>query len=133
MILPNKIIEKNYVQVCLANLYMHKKEEVRESNETLILRQYYWTYVLRPEAKITIADHHGPPKVNLWQDPLNHQPSKWKEEHVSFVFLFFHNWNIAWMPVFPYRLFRSWFGLLYGFSEFLWVSLCIVLNFLSVT
>lgn len=28
-----------------------------------------------------IADHHGPPKVNFWQDPLS--PSKWKEEHVS--------------------------------------------------
>ena len=34
-----------------------------------------------------IADHHGPPKVNFWQDPLS--PSKWKEEHVS-PFLF---WN----------------------------------------
>lgn len=28
------------------------------------------------------ADHHGPPKVNFWQDPMS--PSKWKEEHVSF-------------------------------------------------
>ncbi|KAL6314691.1 hypothetical protein AAG906_027038 [Vitis piasezkii] len=27
------------------------------------------------------GDHHGPPKVNFWQDPLS--PSKWKEEHVS--------------------------------------------------
>ncbi|XWS11092.1 hypothetical protein CRYUN_Cryun38cG0054000 [Craigia yunnanensis] len=25
------------------------------------------------------ADHHGPPKANFWQDPMN--PSKWKEEH----------------------------------------------------
>ncbi|KAF3775888.1 hypothetical protein EJ110_NYTH49529 [Nymphaea thermarum] len=25
------------------------------------------------------GDHHGPPKVNCWQDPLS--PSKWKEEH----------------------------------------------------
>lgn len=30
-----------------------------------------------------IADHHGPPKVNFWQDPMS--PSKWKEEHVSYV------------------------------------------------
>ncbi|CAN6574418.1 unnamed protein product [Malus baccata var. baccata] len=27
------------------------------------------------------ADHHGSPRVNVWQDPLS--PSKWKEEHVS--------------------------------------------------
>ncbi|KAH9604512.1 hypothetical protein KSS87_011250 [Heliosperma pusillum] len=26
------------------------------------------------------ADHHGPAKVNCWQDPTS--PSKWKEEHV---------------------------------------------------
>ncbi|CAK9152131.1 unnamed protein product [Ilex paraguariensis] len=25
------------------------------------------------------ADHHGPPRVNCWQDPMS--PSKWKEEH----------------------------------------------------
>ncbi|THF98494.1 hypothetical protein TEA_005989 [Camellia sinensis var. sinensis] len=25
------------------------------------------------------ADHHGPPRVNFWQDPMS--PSKWKEEH----------------------------------------------------
>ncbi|GFY99064.1 hypothetical protein Acr_13g0004650 [Actinidia rufa] len=27
------------------------------------------------------ADHHGPPKVNCWKDPMS--PSQWKEEHVS--------------------------------------------------
>ncbi|KAL0399349.1 UNVERIFIED_CONTAM: hypothetical protein Sradi_2278200 [Sesamum radiatum] len=27
------------------------------------------------------GDHHGPPKVNFWQDPMS--PSKWKEEHLS--------------------------------------------------
>ncbi|XP_044487700.1 uncharacterized protein LOC123212585 isoform X1 [Mangifera indica] len=26
------------------------------------------------------GDHHGPPRVNCWQDPLS--PSKWKEHHV---------------------------------------------------
>lgn len=37
------------------------------------------------------ADHHGPPKVNLWQDPMS--PSKWKEEHVSpFSFNFHCHW-----------------------------------------
>ncbi|XP_057509486.1 vacuolar sorting protein 18-like isoform X2 [Actinidia eriantha] len=25
------------------------------------------------------ADHHGPPKVNCWKDPMS--PSQWKEEH----------------------------------------------------
>ncbi|KAG8097523.1 hypothetical protein GUJ93_ZPchr0013g37715 [Zizania palustris] len=25
------------------------------------------------------ADHHGPVKVNLWQDPMH--PGNWKEEH----------------------------------------------------
>ncbi|KAM3320575.1 hypothetical protein P3S67_007777 [Capsicum chacoense] len=29
------------------------------------------------------ADHHGPPKVNFWQDPMS--PSKWKEEHFVIV------------------------------------------------
>ncbi|MBA0814959.1 hypothetical protein Gohar_020748, partial [Gossypium harknessii] len=29
--------------------------------------------------KFSFADHHGPPKVNFWQDPMS--PSKWKEEH----------------------------------------------------
>ncbi|XP_042062151.1 uncharacterized protein LOC121806240 [Salvia splendens] len=25
------------------------------------------------------ADLHGPPKINIWEDPMS--PSKWKEEH----------------------------------------------------
>ncbi|KAL9441304.1 hypothetical protein AB3S75_019895 [Citrus x aurantiifolia] len=29
------------------------------------------------------GDHHGPPKVNFWEDPLS--PSKWKEEHFVIV------------------------------------------------
>ncbi|XP_018503139.1 uncharacterized protein LOC103947853 [Pyrus x bretschneideri] len=36
------------------------------------------------------ADHHGPPKVNVWQDPLS--PSKWKEEH--FVIVSLSGWGI---------------------------------------
>ncbi|CAN6457739.1 unnamed protein product [Victoria cruziana] len=31
------------------------------------------------------GDHHGPPKVNCWQDPLS--PSRWKEEHFVIVSL----------------------------------------------
>ncbi|KAJ7981404.1 1D-myo-inositol 2-amino-2-deoxy-alpha-D-glucopyranoside ligase [Quillaja saponaria] len=36
------------------------------------------------------ADHHGSPKVNFWQDPLN--PSKWKEEH--FVIVSLSGWGL---------------------------------------
>ncbi|GAB2233856.1 hypothetical protein Droror1_Dr00003086 [Drosera rotundifolia] len=36
------------------------------------------------------ADHHGPPKVNCWQDPLS--PSKWKEEH--FVIVSLTGWGL---------------------------------------
>ncbi|CAA3028108.1 1D-myo-inositol 2-amino-2-deoxy-alpha-D-glucopyranoside ligase [Olea europaea subsp. europaea] len=31
------------------------------------------------------ADHHGPPKVDFWKDPMS--PSKWKEEHFVIVSL----------------------------------------------
>ncbi|XP_010268814.1 PREDICTED: uncharacterized protein LOC104605664 [Nelumbo nucifera] len=36
------------------------------------------------------GDHHGPPKVNFWQDPMN--PSKWKEEH--FVIVSLSGWGL---------------------------------------
>ncbi|KAK2993974.1 hypothetical protein RJ640_000572, partial [Escallonia rubra] len=36
------------------------------------------------------ADHHGPAKVNIWQDPLS--PSKWKEEH--FVIASLTGWGL---------------------------------------
>ncbi|KAL0536982.1 hypothetical protein IC582_025945 [Cucumis melo] len=36
------------------------------------------------------ADHHGPPKVNCWQDPMS--PSKWKEEH--FVLVSLSGWGL---------------------------------------
>ncbi|KAI8558621.1 hypothetical protein RHMOL_Rhmol04G0110200 [Rhododendron molle] len=36
------------------------------------------------------TDHHGPPKVNVWQDPLS--PSKWKEEH--FVIVSLSGWGL---------------------------------------
>uniref|UniRef100_A0A9I9D6G0 Uncharacterized protein n=1 Tax=Cucumis melo TaxID=3656 RepID=A0A9I9D6G0_CUCME len=36
------------------------------------------------------ADHHGPPKVNCWQDPMS--PSKWKEEH--FVLVSLSGWGV---------------------------------------
>ncbi|PHU13181.1 hypothetical protein BC332_20111 [Capsicum chinense] len=37
------------------------------------------------------GDHHGPPKVNFWQDPMS--PSKWKEEH--FVIVSLTGWGLA--------------------------------------
>lgn len=48
---------------------------------------------------LRFADHHGPPKVNCWQDPMN--PSKWKEEHVS-LFLFH-----AYISVLPFISYPS--------------------------
>ncbi|KAF6163255.1 hypothetical protein GIB67_025119 [Kingdonia uniflora] len=36
------------------------------------------------------GDHHGPPKVNIWEDPLS--PSKWKEEH--FVIASLTGWGL---------------------------------------
>ncbi|XVF66887.1 hypothetical protein PTKIN_Ptkin10aG0074400 [Pterospermum kingtungense] len=36
------------------------------------------------------ADHHGPPKVNFWEDPMS--PSKWKEEH--FVIVSLSGWGL---------------------------------------
>uniref|UniRef100_A0A1D1Z1T6 Uncharacterized protein n=1 Tax=Anthurium amnicola TaxID=1678845 RepID=A0A1D1Z1T6_9ARAE len=36
------------------------------------------------------GDHHGPPKVNCWEDPLS--PSKWKEEH--FVIVSLAGWGL---------------------------------------
>ncbi|CAD5178696.1 uncharacterized protein LOC103988491 [Musa acuminata AAA Group] len=36
------------------------------------------------------GDHHGPPKVNFWEDPLS--PSKWKEEH--FVLVSLASWGL---------------------------------------
>ncbi|WVZ03181.1 hypothetical protein V8G54_023987 [Vigna mungo] len=37
-----------------------------------------------------IFDHHGPPKVNFWKDPMS--PSKWKEEH--FVIISLAGWGL---------------------------------------
>ncbi|XP_024032987.1 uncharacterized protein LOC21393485 [Morus notabilis] len=37
------------------------------------------------------GDHHGPPKVNFWEDPLS--PSRWKEEH--FVIVSLTGWGLA--------------------------------------
>ncbi|CAK7349907.1 unnamed protein product [Dovyalis caffra] len=37
------------------------------------------------------ADHHGPPRINCWQDPMS--PSKWKEEH--FVIVSLTGWGLA--------------------------------------
>ncbi|KAL0549887.1 hypothetical protein IC582_014380 [Cucumis melo] len=37
------------------------------------------------------ADHHGPPKVNFWEDPFN--PSRWKGEH--FVIVSLTGWGLV--------------------------------------
>ncbi|GMY31731.1 hypothetical protein FCV25MIE_26973 [Fagus crenata] len=37
-----------------------------------------------------LVDHHGPPKVNFWGDPMS--PSKWKEEH--FVIVSLTGWGL---------------------------------------
>ncbi|XP_073308159.1 uncharacterized protein [Primulina huaijiensis] len=31
------------------------------------------------------AEHHGPPKVDFWKEPMN--PGNWKEEHIVIVSL----------------------------------------------
>ncbi|KAL2457927.1 hypothetical protein Fot_55984 [Forsythia ovata] len=36
------------------------------------------------------ADHHGPPRVDFWRDPMS--PSKWKEEH--FVIVSLSGWGL---------------------------------------
>ncbi|KAJ4975774.1 hypothetical protein NE237_000880 [Protea cynaroides] len=36
------------------------------------------------------GDHHGPAKVNCWQDPMS--PSLWKEEH--FVIVSLSGWGL---------------------------------------
>ncbi|KAF3453621.1 hypothetical protein FNV43_RR04062 [Rhamnella rubrinervis] len=44
------------------------------------------------------GDHHGPPKVNFWQDPMN--PSKWKEEH--FVIVSLTGWGLLFFGGYKY-------------------------------
>ncbi|XP_039002701.1 uncharacterized protein LOC120129197 [Hibiscus syriacus] len=39
------------------------------------------------------TDHHGPPKVNFWQDPMN--PAQWKEEH--FVIVSLTGWGLLFL------------------------------------
>ncbi|XP_055823132.1 uncharacterized protein LOC129891705 [Solanum dulcamara] len=47
------------------------------------------------------ADHHGPAKVNCWQDPMS--PSKWKEEH--FVIVSLSGWGLLFYG--GYKLFTG--------------------------
>uniref|UniRef100_A0A7N2MRX4 Uncharacterized protein n=1 Tax=Quercus lobata TaxID=97700 RepID=A0A7N2MRX4_QUELO len=47
------------------------------------------------------ADSHGPPRVNIWQDPLS--PSKWKEEH--FVIASLSGWGLLFFS--GYKLFSG--------------------------
>ena len=61
-----------------------------------------------------IADSHGPPRVNIWQDPLS--PSKWKEEHVSLIY-----WKLRSPNALPPSLLTSLFLNIHTLS-FLWRS-----------
>nr|XP_009420531.1 PREDICTED: uncharacterized protein LOC104000253 [Musa acuminata subsp. malaccensis] len=45
------------------------------------------------------GDHHGPPKINMWEDLLS--PSKWKEEH--FVLTSLTGWALLFYG--GYKLF----------------------------
>ncbi|XP_022717704.1 uncharacterized protein LOC111276174 [Durio zibethinus] len=44
------------------------------------------------------GDHHGPTKVNLWEDPMN--PSKWKEDH--FVIVSLTGWGLLFYGGYKY-------------------------------
>ncbi|MCO5592934.1 hypothetical protein L7F22_046938 [Adiantum nelumboides] len=44
----------------------------------------------RTSLRYMSADHHGPPRVNFWEDPMS--PSKWKEEH--FVLVSLAGWGL---------------------------------------
>ncbi|KAL3364538.1 hypothetical protein AABB24_013354, partial [Solanum stoloniferum] len=44
------------------------------------------------------SDHHGPPKVNFWQDPMS--PSKWKEEH--FVIVSLTGWGLTFYGAYKF-------------------------------
>ncbi|XP_028099382.1 uncharacterized protein LOC114298923, partial [Camellia sinensis] len=47
------------------------------------------------------TDHHGPPRVNFWQNPMS--PSKWKEEH--FVIVSLSGWGLLFFG--GYKLFSG--------------------------
>ncbi|TMW99259.1 hypothetical protein EJD97_002853 [Solanum chilense] len=47
------------------------------------------------------ADHHGPPKVNCWKEPMN--PGQWKEEH--FVIASLSGWGLLFFGA--YQLFSG--------------------------
>ncbi|KAI5073457.1 hypothetical protein GOP47_0011470 [Adiantum capillus-veneris] len=51
----------------------------------------------RTSLRYMSADHHhGPPKVNFWEDPMS--PSKWKEEH--FVLVSLAGWGLLGYSVY---------------------------------
>ncbi|GMG98616.1 hypothetical protein Nepgr_000456 [Nepenthes gracilis] len=47
-------------------------------------------YLIHHRGLAGAADHHVPPRVNFWQDPMN--PSKWKDEH--FVIVSLSGWGL---------------------------------------
>ncbi|CAI7898392.1 unnamed protein product [Closterium sp. NIES-54] len=56
---------------------------------------------IRLQTRGFAADHHGPKRVNIWEDPLN--PGRWKEEH--FVFVSLGGWGLVF-----YGAYRAFSG-----------------------
>ncbi|CAI5463842.1 unnamed protein product [Closterium sp. Yama58-4] len=56
---------------------------------------------IRMQTRGFAADHHGPKRVNIWEDPLN--PGRWKEEH--FVFVSLGGWGLVF-----YGAYRAFSG-----------------------
>lgn len=71
---------------CLITIYLLMDQVYCKAlSEPLYVSSYLCCTNLFSTYLHSVADHHGPPKVNFWQDPMN--PSKWKEEHVSPILL----------------------------------------------
>lgn len=91
----NSVLKVGYICDCMLWWSFLWQKKNKASLPNLLLCSYFCLQFL----SYFIADHHGPPKVNFWEDPLS--PSKWKEEHVSVACLCFHcmmllNCNVDW-------------------------------------
>lgn len=78
-----------------------------------------------------VADHHGPPKVACWKDPMS--PSKWKEEHVSLWFCVkIYCIQFIWIFFFAMRWLDHVFGNWRCVLIFFWL-VCLCLQFVIVS
>ncbi|XP_057527910.1 uncharacterized protein LOC130806738 isoform X1 [Amaranthus tricolor] len=57
---------------------------------TRISSQQPFPHLVQRRGLAGAADHHGPPKVNCWQEPMN--PGSWKEE--QFVIVSLSGWGL---------------------------------------